>query len=447
MKTSRAFLDEQEQSPASQLAGVAVTCLLVLLSTALGMLIAPRWGTGSIVLLYLLPVLVGARFFGLRPALLAAVAGALAFNYFFTEPRHTFRISDPADILTAVMLLAVALVTGQLAGMMRHQALLARASAARNATIAGLANRLLACHDAAAIAQVVVNDLVRLFDCQAIFVLAGPSPVRLAEGPGPAALAPSDDLALAHTLATGEATGRGVRRADVADWQFRPVVSDKGVVAAVGLARPDGRPAIAEPERELLDNLLDQAALALDRAASEAEARALAASHERDRLRAALLASIGDDIKPGLLAILAAARKLRRTPGDSEAAGAVLSHAGRLEQYVDNLVAIEPGEEQQPIAIGPVSIDLFRRTVMRHGEPVHLTPKEFAVLSQLARHGGRVLTHQQLLRAVWGPAHEGNVDYLRVAIRSLRQKLEDQPDRPQIIINEPAVGYRIALPA
>ena len=74
---------------------------------------------------------------------------------------------------------------------------------------------------------------------------------------------------------------------------------------------------------------------------------------------------------------------------------------------------------------------------------MHLTPKEYAVLAELARQQGRVLSHAHLLRAVWGPAQEGQIEYLRVAIRSLRQKLERDPSRPELIINEPAVGYRL----
>jgi DNA-binding response OmpR family regulator len=91
-------------------------------------------------------------------------------------------------------------------------------------------------------------------------------------------------------------------------------------------------------------------------------------------------------------------------------------------------------------------IDLFRHAVSRDDTPMHLTPKEFAVLAELARHAGRALTHRHLLRAVWGPAHENHIDYLRVAIRALRQKLEDDPAVPALILNEPAVGYRLALP-
>jgi K+-sensing histidine kinase KdpD len=347
------------------------------------------------------------------------------------------------------MLFAVALVTSQLAGSLRRQALLARLHAARNATIAGLADRLLACRDRQEIAAVVVADLARVFDCQTIFAVPEPEeePRLVAGMPAVPRLAPSDLAALAITLATGQPAGRGLRRAEAVDWQFRAIASDRGVIAAIGLARADGRPPVVAGQDDLLANLLDQAALALERARLEVAARETAATRERDRMRAVLLASIGDDVKPGLLAILAGARSLRRNPGDKAAATAVAAEAVRLDRYVDNLVDLSPGDDQTPIAAGTLAIDLFRRTVARDGQAVHLTPKEFGVLAELARHAGRVLTHAQLLRAVWGPAHETHVDYLRVAVRALRQKLEDDPARPVLIVNEPAVGYRLMLPS
>jgi len=92
-----------------------------------------------------------------------------------------------------------------------------------------------------------------------------------------------------------------------------------------------------------------------------------------------------------------------------------------------------------------VTIDLFQRTVSRDGRQIHLTPKEFAVLAELAKHPGRVLSHEHLLRSVWGPAQEHQTEYLRVAVRALRQKLERNPARPELILNEPAVGYRLAV--
>jgi two-component system, OmpR family, KDP operon response regulator KdpE len=99
--------------------------------------------------------------------------------------------------------------------------------------------------------------------------------------------------------------------------------------------------------------------------------------------------------------------------------------------------------EQQLVEAGPVMIDLLARIVRREGREMHVTPKEWQLLAELAKHPGRVLTHEYLLRTIWGPAHVGQTEYLRVAIRALRQKLEPQPSQPTLIVNEPGVGYRL----
>ncbi|MEO6152078.1 MAG: DUF4118 domain-containing protein [Croceibacterium sp.] len=426
------------------LAGFAAALLLVGGATAAGLLIAPRWGNAAAVLLYLPPVLACGLYFGLGAALTAAVCSALAFNFYFIPPYGTFRIDSPADVVTVGVLFLVAVVTSQLAGSVREQALLAQSHADRNATIAGFARRLLSCTTQAEIGDIAVDELARLFACHAVLVTGPQDPHVVTARPAPAALAPSDFAAAALTLATGEPAGRGVRRVDVAEWQFRPIASDRAVIAAIGLARPDGLLPVIEDQVVLLTSLLDQVALALERARLEEAAREAATLHERDRVRSALLASIGDDVKPRLTAILSAARALKRGGGaDKDAVAAVASEAARLDRYIDNLVDLSPGSEQTPIAAGPLAIDLFRRTVHRDGVEVHLTPKEYAVLAELARHAGRVLSHAQILRAVWGPAHEGQIEYLRVAVRALRQKLESDPARPELILNEPAVGYRL----
>lgn len=101
------------------------------------------------------------------------------------------------------------------------------------------------------------------------------------------------------------------------------------------------------------------------------------------------------------------------------------------------------GAAAGPLELGSISIDMLRREVKRGGVPVALTRKELALLAELARHPGRVITHRQLLASVWGEAHVGDVEYLRVAVRSLRRKLEVDPAMPTLIRNEPGVGYRL----
>jgi two-component system KDP operon response regulator KdpE len=97
------------------------------------------------------------------------------------------------------------------------------------------------------------------------------------------------------------------------------------------------------------------------------------------------------------------------------------------------------------ITAGDVTIDLLQRTVTKAGREVHLTPKEYAVLSQLAKHPGRVITHQQIMVQVWPNDVERHVEYLRVLVRTLRQKLESDPQQPQLINNELGIGYRLKV--
>ena len=97
------------------------------------------------------------------------------------------------------------------------------------------------------------------------------------------------------------------------------------------------------------------------------------------------------------------------------------------------------------IQAGELTIDLVLRRVARAGEEIKLSPKEWDILEQLALHAGRVVTHGQILAKVWGQATEAEQQYLRVYLRRLRQKLEPQPDRPQFLVTESGVGYRLLV--
>jgi two-component system, OmpR family, KDP operon response regulator KdpE len=105
---------------------------------------------------------------------------------------------------------------------------------------------------------------------------------------------------------------------------------------------------------------------------------------------------------------------------------------------------IQRRAETPVLKVGDIEIDSVRHRVTREGAEVKLSPKEFDLLSFLARHAGMVVTHKQILTAVWGPAHTEDTQYLRVYIGHLRQKIESNPDDPQIIVTEPGIGYRIA---
>jgi two-component system KDP operon response regulator KdpE len=95
------------------------------------------------------------------------------------------------------------------------------------------------------------------------------------------------------------------------------------------------------------------------------------------------------------------------------------------------------------LRVGNLEVDAVRHRATRTGVELKLTPKEFELLLFLAKHAGRVVTHTQILTAVWGIAHTEDTHYLRVYIGQLRQKVEDHPDDPRIILTEPGIGYRI----
>lgn len=105
--------------------------------------------------------------------------------------------------------------------------------------------------------------------------------------------------------------------------------------------------------------------------------------------------------------------------------------------------ATHQGVPPGPLTIGDVTIDLETRRILRAGEVVRLTPKEFEVLAMLARHPGKVVGHRDLLTSVWGAAHAEDTQYLRVVVGQIRQKLERDPALPELIETEPGVGYRL----
>lgn len=104
---------------------------------------------------------------------------------------------------------------------------------------------------------------------------------------------------------------------------------------------------------------------------------------------------------------------------------------------------LERQGSEPALQVGDVEIDLVNRRISKAGAAVKLSPKEYDLLACLAQGNGRVLTHKQILTAVWGPAHEHDVQYLRVFVGQLRQKLEDDPAEPKLIETEPGVGYRL----
>jgi two-component system KDP operon response regulator KdpE len=117
----------------------------------------------------------------------------------------------------------------------------------------------------------------------------------------------------------------------------------------------------------------------------------------------------------------------------------------RIRVALRRLSPAGSGAADQVVHFGNITLDFDKRQVRRGQEEVHLSPLEYKLLGELVKHQGKVVTHRQLLKEVWGPTFVEQNVYLRVFILNLRRKLEDNPARPNFLITEPGVGYRLKI--
>ena len=115
----------------------------------------------------------------------------------------------------------------------------------------------------------------------------------------------------------------------------------------------------------------------------------------------------------------------------------------RIRVALRHAVQAASPQGEQVLEIGPLRLDLVRRDVQVSGREVHLTPIEYRLLAFLAQNAGKVLTHRQILKEVWGPPYATEIQYLRVFMAQLRRKVETDPARPLLLLTEPGVGYRM----
>ena len=125
------------------------------------------------------------------------------------------------------------------------------------------------------------------------------------------------------------------------------------------------------------------------------------------------------------------------------AAPLVIPPGGRVLVPTGLAIALPPGPPEPTFEVADLRVDLAARRVWRGEAEVHLTPTEYKLLTTLVRHAGKVLTHLQLLKEVWGSGYVNQSHYVRVYVGQLRQKIESDPTRPRVLVTEPGVGYRL----
>ena len=367
----RRVVDWRHYLPGPPLVGDAAALTSVLALTIVAYLLQDWIGRGPIDLLYLVPVIASASFYGFRAGLIAALAAGVAYNFFFLPPVHTFIIYSPANIITAILLVVVAIITGHLAARARSAAAIAMRSARENAALARFATRLGASKDRTETAQIVCEEIRALVAVQTIVLHGSGEGVKVtASGQKTTPeLTPVDRAAADWAFVHGEAAGRGTNTLTASGWQFRPLKTSLGTLAVLGLRGPPGREPVPRARAALAESLIDQAALAHERLKLQNDMREIEIVRQRDSLRAALLASLSHDLRTPLTAVTAAAEALSVGGQETELVDTVRSEARRLNRFLSDLLDLTRIEE------GAVTPDL---------QPVDLTDAIGSAVADLA---------------------------------------------------------------
>jgi two-component system, OmpR family, sensor histidine kinase KdpD len=331
--------DDRANAPALDARGVMIGLAMIAVTTGIGLLLRPILGINAIDLLYLVPVVATATLFGLRASLISSLAGALAYNFFFLPPVHTFTIADPENIITFGILAGVGIVAAQLAGRLQREAKVGARSSTENAALAAFGQRLAAIADESGTAAVTCSEIASILNVNTVLLLKkGGKPVIAGAIPESPLLGPIDLTAADWAFERNEPAGRDTATLTASDWQFHPLATSLGVLAVLGIGHGGRGDPLPAEKRVLFATLLGQAALAHERLKLEGEAREMAALKQRDELRATLVSSLGHDLKTPLTSVLAAADALAHENSGSTAAAMLKAEAQRLSRLFDDLV-------------------------------------------------------------------------------------------------------------
>ncbi len=330
-----------EKDPSNYLWATAA----VVAAAGAAFVISREFPVGSLSLVFLVSVLLVATRFGRWPSVYASVLSFLAYNFFFTEPYFSLHIADRGVVLTLLLFLVVAVLAGNLAARLRYQVAIQRHIAQRTANLYEFSRKIASAASFDDIVWAAVHHVASTLQCRSLVLRPGDDNSLAIAGSFP----PDDQLEVRDWGAAkwawqhGEPAGWGSQTLPSSKWLFLPLNAAQQPLAVLGVSFAADRQLDAE-SRRLLDALVDQVALAIERAQLTADIEESRVYSETERLRGALLSSVSHDLRTPLVSIIGAATTLTEggeaiNPDNRhELAETIRQEGERLNRYVQNLL-------------------------------------------------------------------------------------------------------------
>ncbi|PYE43117.1 two-component system sensor histidine kinase KdpD [Rhizobium sp. PP-F2F-G20b] len=314
-------------------------------SVVIGVLLDQAFNVQNLALVFLMGVLASAVRGGLGPGLFASVLGAVAFNFFFLEPRYTLTIRDPESVVALMFFLGTALVASNLAAAVQRQAIAARQRARTTEDLYLFSKKLAGTGTLDDVLWATAYQIASMLKVRVVILLPDDGTISVRAGyPPDDTLVDADIAAAKWAWEHDRPAGRAADTLPGAKRLYLPLRTGRGAIGVIGLDNDRQGPLLNSEQQRLFDALADQAALAIERIQLVADADRAKLAAETDRLRTALLTSISHDLKTPLAAILGSAGTIKDFGGGlseeakDELLTTVIEESERLNRFIANLL-------------------------------------------------------------------------------------------------------------
>ena len=323
----------------------ALALAAVAISLGIAEEVEPWFGIENVDLVFMTGIVAVAARFGLWPSLLASVVASLCYNFFFLPPLYTFTIADPTNILAFFFFTVMAMIVSNVAARVRTQAVTAIARARTTESLYAFSRKLAGVGTLDDVLWATAYQAAMMLKVRVVLLLPRDGTITVAAGYPPEDILGDADLAAAKwAWQNNRPAGRGADTLPGAKRLFLPMRTGRGPIGVVGIDSDKSGPLLTPDERRLLDALIDQSALAIERVHLVEDMDRVKRTIETERLRSALLTSISHDLKTPLAAVLGAAgtlRDLAKKLTDAEKKDlltTIVDESERLNRFIANLL-------------------------------------------------------------------------------------------------------------